>query len=203
MEEIIEIVVSLIGLIFYWLLTSRKSAKKKKPKVQPPQTRRTRQREPEVTPEQEAEVYEPIEQEPFEEVPETEPQSPVTFEELLEQFTGGRSRKPVFEAPTEDNESDRTERIPKNLPQQEAYLDEYKPIIKGGEQLMQPGEHTGSILKKSIEEFDTPKISTPSLRSDGYKLKKRKVNKFTKLIRDKDSLKNALIMKEVLDRKYF
>ncbi len=199
MEEIIEIAVSLIGLIFYWLLTSRKSAKKKKPKVQPPQTRRTRQQEAEVAPEPEPEVYEPFEQESYEEMPETETQSPVTFEELLEQFTGGRSRKPVFEAPTEDETVEKNRR----LPQREEYLDEYKPLIKGGEQLMQPGEHTGSILQKSIEEFDTPKISTPALRSESYKLKKRKVNKFTKLIKDKNSLKNALIMKEVLDRKYF
>ncbi len=200
MEEIIEIIVSLIGLIFYWLLTSRKSGSKKKKvkKVQPP--RSSRQREQEDRPEPQ-EVYEPVEED-IEEKEEKEEEigKPLSFEELLEQFTGGKSKKPVFEAPDEPEASQ-----PTKLPPYESdeYLDEYKPIVKGGERLMKPGEHTGSILKKSIEELPTPKVSTPALRSEKYRKRGKQKNKYAKLLQNKNSLKNALIMKEIFDRKHF
>lgn len=200
MEEIIEIIVSLIGLIFYWLLTSRKSKSKKAKKVQPP--RSARQREREVVPEPEPEVYEPeIESYEEEEVKEVEEAGkPLTFEELLEQFTGNKSKKPVFEAPDVD-ESSRERQLPPR--QTEEYLDEYRPLVKGGERLMQPGEHTGSILKKSIDELPTPKVNTPALRFDNYKKKnKRKVNIYAKKFKNKNSVRDALIMKEIFDRKY-
>ncbi|MEM1137553.1 MAG: hypothetical protein AAGI07_17060 [Bacteroidota bacterium] len=115
---------------------------------------------------------------------------------MLEQFTTGKSEKPVFKAP---DKPDETEVLEERL----EIEDEYKPILKGGEKLIQPGEHTGSILKKSIEELPTPKVSTPSLRAENYRKKKKKVNKIAALLKDKNQLRNALIMKEVFDKKYF
>ena len=201
MEEIIEIIVSIIGLIFYWLLTSRKSASKKKKvkPVQPPRSARQREREkePEAEPE---EVYEPVESYEEEEE-EEEVGKALTFDELLEQFTGNKSKKPVFEPPNEP-EVTQSRKLPQR--QREDYLDEYKPIVKGGERLMKPGEHTGSILKKSIEELPTPKVTTPALRFDNYKKKRKSAgNKYARKFKDLNSVRDALIMKEIFDRKYF
>ena len=199
MDEIIEIVVSLVGLILYWLLTTKKAkSKKKKPqRVSPPrQNKRESQRELEFQEPVKEEPEKVVEEEKYEEEEDFEDE-PMTFKELLEQFTSDKPKRPVFKAPEEESKSE-TFRKQHKIDTEE----EYRPLLKGSQQLMKPGEHTGSILKKSIEDFPTPTISTPALQIDDKKKVKGK-SKIGKLLKDKNNLKNALIMKEVIDRKYF
>ena len=126
-----------------------------------------------------------------------EENAPQTFQELLEQFTTKKNKKPVFRAPVEETKAE-TFRKEIRIDTEE----EYKPIIQSSRRLMKPGEYTGSILKKSIEDFPKATITVPALQQ-GNKKKKKTNKKVAKLFKNKTNLRNALIMKEVMDRKYF
>ncbi|UZR93744.1 hypothetical protein [Chondrinema litorale] len=206
MEQLIEIAFSVVGLILYWLLTSKKARfKKKKPeRVSPPRQRAGQQAAMPV--EEKYEEPEPVDDLPdfdemendYEEEDDYEEENaPSTFQELLEQFSTKKNRKPVFRAPAEETKAETFRKEIRNDTEEE-----YKPILQSSRRLMQPGEYTGSILKKSIEDFPKATITVPALQQ-GNRKKKKTNKKVAKLFKNKNNLKNALIMKEVIDRKYF
>ena len=117
-------------------------------------------------------------------------QQPITFEELLEQF-GSATKKPTgpvrVRAERERKFGIDDEFIPAtDTPKQKE--EELKQLYKEQDQLKHSLMTADDLLDK---------------RDDIYKIKVKGSNRYAALLNNPQSLRDAMIMKEVLDRKYF
>ena len=130
----------------------------------------------------------------------------VTFEDLLREFTGQKD-EPVPEVQEEEVEAENYRSLEQEYidSEEEPYSVEYETYdesqYKSYEEVYGKGEH----LKTLDEQVQ---INEPvRKRFDEYKIKEEvnihKASRFRKLLKNKDSIKDAIILKEILDRKYF
>jgi hypothetical protein len=133
-------------------------------------------------------------------------EKPLTFEDLLKEFTGQKN-EPVPEVHEEEIEEEGYESLEQEYinSEDQPYSAEYETYdesqYKSYEEVYGKEEH----LKTLDEQIQ---INEPvRKRFDEYKIKEElnihKASRFRKLLKNKDSIKDAIILKEILDRRYF
>ena len=136
----------------------------------------------------------------------TKTEKPLTFEDLLREFTGQKD-EPVPETRVEEIEEENYESLEQEYinAEEQPYSTEYENYdesqYKSYEEVYGKGEHM-KTLDEQIQ------INEPvRKRFNEYKIKEElnvhKASRFRELLKNKDSLKDAIILKEILDRKYF
>jgi hypothetical protein len=132
-------------------------------------------------------------------------EKPLIFEDLLKEFTGKKD-VPVYEEEEEfieveeENTADR-----KYVKEIDQFVDEYDTNHEDNYKSYQdPYPNKGNL--KTLDEQVQIKTA-PSKRFDAYKIEKNvnihTAKRFRKLLKNKDSVKDAIIFKEIFDRKYF
>ncbi|MGB0524424.1 MAG: hypothetical protein ACPGJS_15745 [Flammeovirgaceae bacterium] len=109
---------------------------------------------------------------------------PVTFEELLEQFGDAKKKTTPSRMEREAKFGIDDEFIPATNTNQQAELEQYYK------------EHHD-------EGFTITASDLEDKRSQGFELDRKKQNYYAKLLQDPKNIRDALIMKEIFDRKYF
>ena len=142
---------------------------------------------------------------PYNEMPEEQSQRdrPMTFEDLLKEFSGKKEERKLEEyEETEESEmsSYEEEMVTQDSiqPSYDTYNDpgyiNYDEVYQGKDKIKTLDEQV--IVEKLDKE-----------RHDKYKIIKVKsanyASRIRKILHSKDSIKDAIILKEVLDRKYF
>ncbi len=193
MEDYLEYIIPLLGYFLYWLFTTNKKLKKRKPSQGPLEA----QRPPETNlPSKKSEVPEPhrvespvLEEEEEDNEPsffdfdddepeedENEPkEETVSFEELLRRFQN----------PREYEEEQKKKRDPERITK--------RAETQLGSNL-KPDSDFGKPLSREI--LESIKLKEPK--------KKKKIKPFDikKLVSSPNSVRDALVMKEVFDRKF-
>jgi len=110
---------------------------------------------------------------------------PVSFEELLEQF-GESKKKPPTRAERELNSGIDDEFIPATATKEETKK-----------------ELTQFYQELHDEEFKITEADLASNRAEGFELKKKQQHRVANLLRSPEGIRDAIILKEIFDRKYF
>jgi hypothetical protein len=131
-------------------------------------------------------------------------EKPLTFEDLLKEFTG-QKEKPVHEV--EEEEEERYESLEQEYIDAEAepYSAEYESYDESQYRSYDEVYGKGKDLKTLDEQVQ---INEPfRKRFDEYMIQKEvnihNASRFRELLKNKDSVRDAIILKEILDRKYF
>ena len=172
--DVIKIIASIIGIIFY-LFFKKKDTKKAKPFKGPTQVASPiPPRKPKPRPEPEPEEDKGLKYEP------------VTFEQLLEQF--GESKKKTM------TRAEREEKL--------GIDDEFIPATDTQAQKMQELEQYYTELDD--QEFAISADDLANNRSDNYKRKQKEIpaKRISQLLKNPESVRDAFIMKEIFDRKF-
>jgi hypothetical protein len=135
----------------------------------------------------------------------TSKEKPLTFEDLLKEFTG-QKEETVSEQGGDLIEVEDNDVIKEKYGnEEEIYSNEYEKQ----EEVQYKSYEEVYASKERLKTLDEQiQLNEPARkRFDEYKIKK-KVNihtasRFRELLKNKDSLKDAIILKEILDRKYF
>jgi hypothetical protein len=133
-------------------------------------------------------------------------EKPLTFEDLLKEFTG-QKEEPVTEVHEEEIEEESYKSLEQEYinSEEQPYSAEYETHdesqYKSYEEVYGKGEH----LKTLDEQVQ---INEPvRKRFEEYKIEERlnihTASRFRELLKNKDSIKDAIVLKEILDRKYF
>ncbi|MDW7692277.1 hypothetical protein R9C00_13950 [Flammeovirgaceae bacterium SG7u.111] len=199
--EIIEILASLLGILFYFFLTSRRKNQKKAapkntaPKPSMPGREEAPGRNIEMPSE---EIFDEDDfhksfgspssyEEEEDKVPQESP-GEISFKELLEQFTQpNREVKKVQEI------------------EEEPEIIYNTPLISNTEVPVTKTISKDLSIPKIIP--DSPKVEIKLKENDdefsAYKKKEKEINKYTKMLKNPETLKDMLVAKEIFDRKYF
>lgn len=191
MKDYLEYIVPLVGYLLYWLFTSSKKTKKRKPSKGPIEANRPPETElPAKKPFREAappvEMYEEEEPEPEpsffdfgreeeDEEEEDELEENVSFEELLRRFQN----------PREYEEEQRRKRGPEKITAKaERYLDDD----------LKPDHDFGKPLSREL--LDSIKVKSNK--------RKKKIKPFNvkKIVSSPNNIRDAFIMKEVFNKKF-
>ncbi|MEN7551460.1 hypothetical protein AAG747_26320 [Rapidithrix thailandica] len=200
MEDFLEIIASVIGLLIYWFLSGKKTKKKKAPptpaEVNSPERVRTKaqpqtQPYPSMPQSKRETDYSDIDE--FEDEIDFEDETkydygntqqsqtsqreetPLSFEELLKQFT---QPSPPPQKPKEVIMEEEDEEELGYTPVKEVRVEKKKTAYKS------------KITENVIENAKKKKTT-------------QKTHKIVKMLRSQEGAKNAVILKEILDRKYF
>jgi hypothetical protein len=128
----------------------------------------------------------------------------VTFEDLLKEFTG-QKEEPVYDYEEENSEPDRS--YDKGSYYQEVEQSE-KESETPEEVEYKSYDEVYNVSKdlKTLDEQVDLKLAEKK-RFDKYKIEEgvniHTAKRFRELLQNKDSIKDAIILKEILDRKYF
>lgn len=132
-------------------------------------------------------------------------EKPVTFEDLLKEFTG-QKEKHEYEYEEDAEELEESYNEEKYLREEEDKLiDEYET----DEEVKYKSYEEIYNVKRDFKTLDEQvKLeSTEKKRFDEYKIEKsvniHTAKRYRELLQNKDSIKDAIILKEILDRKYF
>ena len=126
----------------------------------------------------------------------TRTEKPVTFEDLLREFTGQKEEAEYDYADEgEEPDSSYVEDSPKEYAStEEVEYKSYREVY-----------NVNKDLKSLDEQVDLEK--TGKKRFEEYKIEEgvnvHTAKRFRELLRNKDSIRDAIILKEILDRKYF
>ncbi len=203
--EIIEILASLLGILFYFFLTSRrKNQKKAAPKntaPRPSMPGRAEAPEPNMEMASDEDFDDDDDDDDFhkrfgsssgyeeeeDEVPQESP-GEISFKELLEQFTQpNREVKKVQEI------------------EEEPEIIYNKPLISNTEAPVAKTISKDLSIPKVIP--DSPKVEIKLKENEdeynAYKKKEKEINKYAKMLKNPETLKDMLVAKEIFDRKYF
>ena len=191
MEYTIQIVALVLGLLIYWYLRRRdkpKTLPKQSPETVSPPKQKPEPPEPEPEPESEPEPA--SEDDDDEEGEEAPPYDPVTFEELLAQY--GRDGKKSEERRVWERRA--KEAREQALRDVAGINEEFTPAVPNPPKKI-PGLQRHSLLSdKDLHD----------VRDEAFRLHRGKGSShFAKLLRNPHSLRDAIIMKEILERKYF
>ncbi len=134
-------------------------------------------------------------------------EKPVTFEDLLKEIRDIQEGKPKEEArpkPKPQTPPKRRESF-EPIKAEKVPTSSYKPLEEQDDEIQ--------YYKGAFEKLDPKSAKTsegipeiPSSSSDERFIKYRsqkKANPYSKLVKNKDSLKNAIVLKEILDRRHF
>lgn len=176
LDGLIKIVATVIGLVIYWSM-SNKNKEKKKLSEGPTDI------SPPLPPRKRFAQEEQVE----EYVDESPKYEPVTFEELLEQF--GQSKK-------KETSSSRAERELNG-----GIDDEFIPATDTPEEAA--AELNQFYKELHDENFKITEEDLKDHRDDDFKIEGSRQSRIAKLLQNPDSIRDAVILKEVFDRKYF
>lgn len=128
---------------------------------------------------------------------------PISFEDLLREFSGQKEKKELekYEEAEVDEMIDYEEEIVPEEIKQPSYAAYNDPVYGNYDEVSQ-----GKDKYKTLEEeIEIEKLAND--RFNEYKIDKNEsanyASRIRKFLHDKDSIKDAIILKEVLDRKYF
>ena len=134
----------------------------------------------------------------------TRKEKPVTFEDLLREFTG-QKEETVYDYEEENREPDRS------YDEDDYYQEEDQG--RGKYETEEPAEYksfeevynVSNDLKTLDEQVDLEQAKKK--RFEEYKIEEgvniHTAKRFRELLQNKDSIKDAIILKEILDRRYF
>jgi hypothetical protein len=133
-------------------------------------------------------------------------EKPLTFEDLLKEFTGQKN-EPVSDVQEEEIEEESYKSLEEEYinSEEQPYSAEYETYDESNYKSYEEVYGEGKHLKTLDEQVQ---INEPvRKRFDEYKIKEEinihKASRFRELLRNKDSIKDAIILKEILDRRYF
>lgn len=142
---------------------------------------------------------------------ENEPSPTVTFEDLLKEIRGEQRQEEAPKptpAPTQMRPVTRQERRPEPTPEPASYQSsryenesQYDDEIKYYEDAYEMDAF--EKIKKEEERIAKVAASIPSQRDISYALKSAKVNRYAEMLRNNESLKDAMVLNEILKRKHF
>jgi hypothetical protein len=180
MDKIFEILASVAGLLIYWWLTSRKA---KLP--MPPAPKQQPSGDTASGP-----SYEDIYPDPMEDAPAPAPRkaaspkpSPqMTFEDLLEQYL---NPKPP---------------VPESAPHQPLVTNPYESMNQSVSV-----NTTEPAPKKTVKQYKSLKedAAYEFAREEELRSRLKKMNRYRKLLKNKQTVRDAFVLKEVFDPKYF
>lgn len=131
-------------------------------------------------------------------------EKPVSFEDLLREFTG-QKEKPVYDYDEENGEPDENYYEDNYYQEEEQNKEEYETEEELEYKSYDEVYNVNKDLKTLDEQVDL-KLTTKK-RFKEYKIEKgvniHTAKRFRELLQNKDSIKDAIILKEILDRKYF
>jgi hypothetical protein len=131
-------------------------------------------------------------------------EKPVSFEDLLREFTG-QKEKPVYDYDEENEEPDETYYEDNYYQEEEQNKEEYETEEELEYKSYDEVYNVNKALKTLDEQVDLE--LTTKKRFEEYKIEKgvniHTAKRFRELLQNKDSVKDAIILKEILDRKYF
>ncbi len=137
----------------------------------------------------------------YEKAPRTE--KPVTFEDLLKEFTG-RKEKPEYEYEEEPEELEESY-VDGNYNKEEKFTEEYETQEESRYKSYEEVYNVNKDFKTLDEQVNLE--SAEKKRFDEYKISEgvniHTAKRYRDLLRNKDSIKDAIILKEILDCKYF
>ena len=128
----------------------------------------------------------------------------VTFEDLLREFTG-QKEEPEYDYVEEAEEPDRSYDEESYYREEEQNAEEYTATEEVEYKSYDEVYNVSKDLKTLDEQVDL-KLAEKK-RFDKYKIEEgvniHTAKRFRELLQNKDSIKDAIILKEILDRKYF
>mgnify|MGYP001552152112 CR=1 FL=1 len=131
-------------------------------------------------------------------------EKPVSFEDLLREFTG-QKEKPVYDYEEENEGPDETYNEDNYYQEEEQNKEEYETEEELEYKSYDEVYNVNKDLKTLDEQVDLE--LTKKKRFEEYKIEKgvniHTAKRFRELLQNKDSIKDAIILKEILDRKYF
>jgi hypothetical protein len=131
-------------------------------------------------------------------------EKPVSFEDLLREFTG-QKEEPVYEYEEENEDSDASYVEDSYYQEEEQARKKYKTTEDVEYKSYEEMYNVSQDLKTLDEQVDLE--MTKKKRFEEYKIEGgvniHTAKRFRELLQNKDSIKDAIILKEILDRKYF
>lgn len=134
------------------------------------------------------------------------PQKGMSFEDLLKEIREAQSAKPQEKPTAPKPEPYRSSPIPSHIPQPKPMVSR-KPVVEeevDDEARHYEGAYTASKKNPYLEYKDTHSIpSVPLLKIDYDSLNSKKVNPYAELLKNPKTLKQAVVVSEILKPKYF
>jgi hypothetical protein len=129
---------------------------------------------------------------------------PLTFEDLLKEFTGQKEAETLEEEKLiETTEMSSSER--KNEYEEDLYAENYNSYKEDSYKSYEEVYNNSKDLKTIDEQVSLNVIGRK--RFDEYIIEKQEnihvANRFRKILKNSDTIRDAIILKEILDRRYF
>lgn len=221
--DIVEIILSILGVIIYWFLSSRKERQKKlptrpgrqdgRPLIDQKASDRRREEgqfptDEELSPEK-GTGYEPVEVDEEEEFEDDfEPPAPRQPGERPGERPAP-NRPATFEELLEQFSTPKDQKQPRparQQPQWEDYDEEFKPLLS------KTVPRNTELVKHEMPSRVEDRSTIPPLVTDIEKLaretrkrlsvSKKKKNRYQRMLSNPESLRDAFVLKEIFDRKY-